>query len=151
MESDDANCDDNDPLLVALLLLVSTLAMVDSSAHFRCDLGVMECCNRIVYPPPRYASDDEVMGEETDADVVASCGDRARVADARRDSQGLRLDFCGAGLAILISVLLDTCAVLVWLQHHDHDLHLFVFRLRVAVTESRIVVFSHVLYYRYDR
>ena len=101
MESDDANCDDNDALLVALLLLVSTLAMVDSSAHFRCDLGVMECCNRIVYPPPRYASDDEVMDDD-DADVVASCGDRARVADARRASQGLRLDFDGAGLAILI-------------------------------------------------
>lgn len=47
MESDDANCDDNDALL-ELLLLLSTLAMVDSSAHFRCDLGVMECCSRIV-------------------------------------------------------------------------------------------------------
>lgn len=101
MESDDANCDDNDALLVVLLLPVSTLAMVDSSAHFRCDLGVMECCNRIVYPPPRYASDDEVMDDD-DADVVASCGDRARVADARRASQGLRLDFDGAGLVIFM-------------------------------------------------
>jgi len=104
MESDDANCDDNDAFLflVVLLLLVSTLAMVDSSAHFRCDLGVMECCNRIVYPPPRDASDDVVMGDDNAED--ASCGDRARVADARRASQGLRLDFndADAGFAILV-------------------------------------------------
>ncbi len=109
MESDDANCDDNDALfcLVVLLLLVSTLAMVDSSAHFRCDLGVMECCNRIVYPPPRNASDDDDVMDDDDAedDVVASCGDRARVAEARRASQGLRLDFDDdAGLAILVMV-----------------------------------------------
>lgn len=126
MDSDDANCDDNDALLVVLILLVSTLAMVDSSAHFRCDLGVMECCNRIVYPPPRNASDDDddVMGDD-DADVVASCGDRARVADARRASQGLRLDFDGAGLAILVYFLDCRCSeCLVWLQHHGLHHHL---------------------------
>ena len=94
MESDDANCEDNDALL-ELLLLLSTFAMVDSSAHFRCDLGVMECCSRIVYPPPRIAFDDDVMGD----DVDESCGGLARVAEARRASHGLRVDF-DAGLVI---------------------------------------------------
>jgi hypothetical protein len=95
--------------------------MVDSSAHFRCDLGVMECCKSIVYPPHdlRSASgDDVVMGDDVvvvvvvesvvlddEEDLVANNpGGRARVADDRRASQGLVLVGDAAGLVILLSI-----------------------------------------------
>lgn len=93
--------------------------MVDSSAHFRCDLGVMECCKSIVYPPPdlRSASgDDVVMGDDVVVVVVESVvldeedlvaknpGGLARVADDRRASQGLVLVGDAAGLVILLSI-----------------------------------------------
>ena len=111
MERDDAKCDDNEDALFVeelplLLLLSPTFAMVDSSAHFRCDLGVMECCSRIVYPPLRIVvSDDVVMADEDDDEVDESCcgGLAARVAEARRASHGLRDDFFfDAGLFILL-------------------------------------------------
>ena len=109
MDSDDAKCDDNDDSLfevLLLLLLSTTFAMVDSSAHFRCDLGVMECCSRIVYPPLRIVVsddvDDVVMADEDDDEVDESCGGLVRVAEARRASHGLRDDFFDAGLLILI-------------------------------------------------
>ena len=111
MESDDAKCDDNEDALfveelpLLLLLLSTTFAIVDSRAHFRCDLGVMECCSRIVYPPLRIVvSDDVVMADEDDDEVDESCGGlAARVAEARRASHGLRDDFFfDAGLFILL-------------------------------------------------
>ena len=91
MESD-VNFDGNPALL--LLVVLSTLAMVDSSAHCRCDFGVMECCRRIVYeyPPLRLVSVD-----------VCAVGGRVRVAEARRASQGFEVD-CDVGLVILIVV-----------------------------------------------
>lgn len=110
MESDDAKCDDNDDALfveelpLLLLLLSTTFAIVDSSAHFRCDLGVMEYCSRIVYPPLRIVvSDDVVDVVMADDEVDESCGGlAARVAEAKRASHGLRDDFFDAGLLILI-------------------------------------------------
>ncbi len=79
----------------------------------------MECCNRIVYPPPRSASDD-VMGDDVvvdcvldGKDVVANPRGRARVADDRRASQGL------AGLVVICVfwrlVLPQMCRSLLWL------------------------------------
>ena len=116
MESDDAKCDDNEDALfveelpLLLLLLSTTFAIVDSSAHFRCDLGVMEYCSRIVYPPLRIVVSDDVvdvvMAADDEDEVDESCGDlAARVAEAKRASHGLRDDFFFDACLLILLVL----------------------------------------------
>ena len=74
----DATDDDieDEPLERELSL---AMAMLDASAHSRCDFGVIECWIRIVYPPANDEAGPASSQENT------ACG---RVADEKSASQG---------------------------------------------------------------
>ena len=75
MDATDDDSDD-DPLERGSSL---AMAMLDASAHSRCDFGVIECCMRIVYPPANDEAGPASSQENT------ACG---RVADEKSASQG---------------------------------------------------------------
>lgn len=114
MDATDDDSDD-DPLERELSL---AMAMLDASAHSRCDFGVIECWIRIVYPP----ANDEAGASSTQENTA--CG---RVADEKSASQGFDDDealglliyevvggVCGLGRAretiifVRVSALLET-------------------------------------------
>lgn len=95
------------------------MAMVDDNAHCRCDLGVIECCIRMTYPPAGIATeggvgrhaDDGLVPLSPSSSVLFALPDAdaagavlvgfGRVADENKASHGLMEGAEGLGLLML--------------------------------------------------